>query len=113
MNTKTIFYNDEKNGVFEITFNYDILNIHIEDSRKLYYQEEVEKALEFIHSTPEYAEFVNAGYTRTHKSQLEEWRAHNIMWSWGYKRSRTGSVDLDQNESALRKFLYKIIAILG
>lgn len=110
---KKIFYNDKKNGIFEITFNYDILNIHIKDSRKLYYQEDVEKALEFIHNTPEYEELVAAGYTRSPQSQVEEWRAHNIMWSWGYKRNRTGSVDLDQNETPLRKLLYKIISYLG
>lgn len=105
---KIIYYQD-----YEIIFDFDNLNIHIKDSHKLYSRQAVEEALNYIHSTVEYQEFVDAGYTRTYKSQLNEWRAHNVMWSWGYKRSQTGSVDLDQNESNLRKFLYSIIACLG
>ena len=50
------------------------------------------------------------GYTRTPKEQVDEWIAHNVMWSWGYKRNRTGSVDLNQNESKFRKIVYSIIA---
>ena len=110
---KKIIYKHEEKGEFEVTFNYDTLNIHIEDSRKLYSKKLVEEALTYIHSTEEYKELVAAGYTRTYKSQLDEWRAHNVMWSWGYKRSQTGSVDLDQNESSSRKFIYSILAILG
>ena len=105
MNEKIIYYKD-----FEITFNYDILNIHIKDSHKLYTRQEVEEALTYIYFTEEYMELVEAGYTRTPKEQIDEWIAHNVMWSWGYKRSRTGSVDLDQNESKFRKIIYSIIA---
>ena len=105
---KTIYYKN-----FEVTFNYDNLNIHIKDSYKINSKKLVEEALNYIHSTVEYQELVAAGYTRTYKSQVDEWRAHNAMWSWGYQRSRTGSVDLDQNESSLRKFIYSILAFLG
>ena len=103
-------YSDKE---YEVTFNYDILSIHIEGSHELYTRQEVVDALTYIHSTEEYKELVAAGFTRTLKSQIDEWRAHNVMWSWGYKRNRTGSVDLDQGESGLRKFLYAIIAHLG
>lgn len=102
---KTISYNN-----YKITFNYDILNIHIENSHELYTRQEVIDALDYIHSTEEYKELAAAGYTRTLKEQVDEWIAHNVMWSWGYKRNRTGSVDLNQNESKFRKFIYSIIA---
>lgn len=109
---KKIYYTFEEKD-YEVTFNYDILNIHIENSHELYTRQEVIDALTYIHSTFEYKKLVSMGYTRTLKSQIDEWRAHNVMWSWGFKRSRTDSVDLDQNESKLRKFLYSIIAHLG
>ena len=105
MNIKTIYYKE-----YKVTFNYDILNIHIENSHELYTRQEVEEALTYIHSTFEYKKLVSMGYTRTLKSQIDEWRAHNVMWSWGYKRNRTGSVDLNQNESKFRKIIYSIIA---
>ena len=112
MNTKTIYYTF-CNKEYEVTFNYDILNIHIENSHELYTREEVVNALEYIHSTEEYKKLAVAGYTRTTKSQINEWLAYNRLWNWGYKRSRTGSVDLDQNESKFRKFIYFILTLLG
>ena len=105
MNTKIIYYNE-----YKVIFDYDILNIHIEDSHNLYTREEVVNALTYIHNTLEYKELAAAGYTRTLKEQVDEWIAHNVMWSWGYKRNRTGSVDLNQNESKFRKIIYSIIA---
>ena len=106
---KKIIYKCEE-GEFEVIFNYDILNIHIKDSHKLYSRQEVEDALAYIHSTFEYKKLISMGYTRTLKEQVDEWIAHNVMWSWGYRRNRTSSVDLDQNESKFRKIIYSIIA---
>ena len=32
---------------------------------------------------------------RTLKSQIREWRAHNLLFALGYKRDQTADVDLD------------------
>lgn len=112
MERKIIFYENGENK-FEVAFDYDILNIHIENSHNLSTREDIVNALTYIHSTEEYKELIAAGYTRTTKSQINEWLAHSRLWNWGYKRNRTGSVDLDQNESKFRKFIYFILTFLG
>ena len=50
-------------------------------------------------------------YKRTFNSWLREWKAHNTLYNWDYKRERTADVDLNENESFLKRFIYSILAI--
>ena len=104
MKSKSIKYNN-----LNITFYYDNLNIHIDDSYLIEGREAVASAIQYIQSTTEYKEFVKAGFSRTTGCLINEWLAHNILYKWGYQKARTGSVDLDQNESKFRKFIYFIL----
>ena len=54
---------------------------------------------------------VNAGFTRTLKSQYEEWKAHNVLYKWGLFKSQMANVDINQGETPLRLFLYKILSL--
>lgn len=47
---------------------------------------------------------------RTRKSYLAEWKAHNIMYKFGFQRERTKDVDLNINEEKWKRFLYHIIS---
>lgn len=67
--------------------------------------------LEYIHELDEYKRLQEAGYTRTLKSEYREWRGHNVLYKLGYRRSRTGSVDIDQNEPKWRRVVYAILSI--
>ena len=53
--------------------------------------------------------YKEAERTRTLKSYLIEWKAHNTLYNWGLFRSRTANVDLDENEK--RMILYYILSI--
>ena len=53
-----------------------------------------------------------AGYTRTKESLIREWKAHNVLYRWGYEKERTGSVDFSQYESRGRRVAYFFLSWL-
>jgi hypothetical protein len=100
-----------ENKQIEVEFNYEILNIHIKDSYKITKIVEMKIILDDILMSEEYQKLVAAGYTLTKETMLREWRAHNFLYLYEYKRNRTGSVDLNQNESRGRRILYFILSL--
>lgn len=85
--------------------------LHIENSYLIETKEGIMGALACIHETETYKHLKASGYTRTLKSEYQEWKAHNFLYKIGYKRERTKSVDIDQNETKLRKVIYAILSI--
>ena len=67
--------------------------------------------LQLIHESVGYNYLKTAGYTRTFESELREWKAHNFLYKIGYKRERTGSVDINQNEPLWRKIIYAVLSL--
>mgnify|MGYP003296888632 CR=1 FL=1 len=95
-----------KNTYLHISF--DELNIHIEDS----YQVKTKKEMEAILWIVEGASF-NRGisYARKRASWIREWKAHNLLYKLGLFKSRTKSVDLNENESWFKRLGYFILSI--
>lgn len=85
--------------------------IHIKDSYLIKRNKDIKAVLKYIRDLDEYKKLKEAGYTRTPKSEFREWKGHNVLYKFGYKRSRTGSVDIDQNEPKWRRFVYAILSI--
>ncbi len=85
--------------------------LHIENSYLITSKNGIKHTLETIRKTRMYKDLKASGYTRTPESEYQEWRAHNFLYRIGYKRERTKHVDIDQNESELRKFIYAILSI--
>lgn len=52
----------------------------------------------------------NIIYSRSIDSWIEEWAAHNVLYAMHIARKRTGSVDLNEDESNFKLFCYKILA---
>lgn len=110
--------NVDKNSLIEsvkdcIRFSYGSNPlVSIKDSYQITSKEDIEAVLEYIRSLDEYKKLKEVGYTRTPKSEFYEWRGHNILYKLGYKRERTGSVDIDQNEPMWRRFIYVILSML-
>ena len=93
-----------KNKVCDITEN----NIHIKDSYDVNKKSEMSEILYIIkRNHPECKVFE----VRKWDNLLSEWKAHNRLFFIGYKRSQTGSVDLDTDEPLWHKILYAIIGI--
>lgn len=91
---------------FKVTFDYKNLNIHIQDSWQVKDAGVLEGAINAITVSIYFDKLAAAGFTRSKKSLLREWRAHNVLYRWGYKKERTGSVDFNQNESLGRRIGY-------
>lgn len=85
--------------------------ISIKNSYRVRGRAEIKSALACIRNMPEYKTLLAAGYNRTAASEYSEWRAHNILYQLGYERDRTGSVDIAQNESKLRRIAYAVLSI--
>lgn len=84
--------------------------LHIDNSYLITSDAEIKSALRYIRKTDAYKRLQGAGYTRTPESEYQEWKAHNVLYSWGIARERTGHVDIDQNEGKFRRFIYAILS---
>ena len=85
--------------------------LHIENSYRVRKSKHIRYMLEYIHGSVYYKIMKENGYTRTLRSEYREWKAHNVLYRLGIFRERTGSVDIDQNESIWKRFAYAILSI--
>lgn len=85
--------------------------VSIKNSYLVTRNEDIKAVLEYIRGLDEYKKLKEFGYTRTPMSEFHEWKGHNALYRFGYQKSRTGSVDIDQNEPMWRRFVYAILSI--
>jgi hypothetical protein len=85
--------------------------VSIKNSYLVTRNEDIKAVLEYIRGLDEYKKLKEVGYTRTPTSEFQEWKGHNMLYKFGYQKSRTGSVDIDQNEPMWRRFVYAILSI--
>ena len=83
-------------------------NVHIVDSYKIRKKTDMNGIVAAIR-----AEAAKKGYKykRSNSSWVTEWRAHNYMYERGQERARTGSVDLNENESRLKLLSYNLMSL--
>ena len=91
-----------------IMYNMTKENVHIEDSYKIRNASEMKEILELIGSE---ALRYCIPYERSINSWLREWKAHNYLYDMKYEVARTGSVDLNENESLIRRIGYFFLAL--
>lgn len=94
---------------FTIEYTLSKGNVHIVDSYKIRKKADMNGIVVTIR-----AEAKKKGYTykRSNNSWVTEWRAHNYMYDKGQQRARTGSVDLNDNESRLKLLAYSAQSLL-
>ena len=102
---------DENNSVVA-SFDKERLNIHVKDSYLIHDKTAIAEAVDSIIECPDFQQMRDLGFTRTRQSMINEWIAHNFLYYKGYQRDRTGSVDLNESESELRRLVYWILSIL-
>lgn len=98
-----------KYGEYTIEYTLSKNNVHIVDSYKVRRKAAMKRFLRLIRE-----EAKKQGYTykRFESCWYLEWQAHNYMYDKGIERARTGSVDLNEDESRLKILSYAIMAAL-
>lgn len=100
------------NKELTVTFNVEILNIHIKDSYQVKTKSEINEMLDKIITNEYFSLLFNNGFTRAKASMMREWKAHNVLYRSGIFKERTGSVDLNQDESLVRRIGYFFLSLL-
>lgn len=89
--------------------NYNIIlsknNIHIEDSYKCKHIKDMKKILTYI-------KLQSTAWPRSTFGMINEWRAHNLLYSIGIYKSRTASVDFEANPKWYLSIVYFCLSLL-
>lgn len=93
---------------FIIQYTLSKYNIHIVNSYQVRTKEDMETIVKSIRTEAAQNGFE---YSRSNSSWVKEWMAHNYMYDKGFQKDRTGSVDLNEDESKLRLLAYKVISL--
>lgn len=102
---------DEYEDLDICLFYDDNPSVRVCDSYR-YGEDKISEILSALHANKYYEHFCKeTGYSRTFQSQFREWKAHNLLYKFGIFPKRTGSVDIDQNESLFRRFVYAILSL--
>lgn len=100
---------------FTIKFNFNTTDpgFSIRNSYKATTKSEIKQTLQKLWLTKDYFELcARFGFSRDEGTQVDEWAAHNVLYRLGIKRARTGHTDVNNSESKLRQFCYKVLALL-
>ena len=92
----------------EIQYNLSKENIHIADSYKIKNKSDMSIIIRAIREDAARRGFE---YKRSESSWITEWRAHNFMYECGIEKTRTGSVDLNENESKIKLIAYSLMSV--
>ena len=85
---------------------YSLTNVHITDS----YAVPSKNISDWVARIISYGEKNGYTYSRSAKSWVEEWKAHNALYKLGIQPSRTKDVDLNEDETVLRKLGYCLLS---
>lgn len=97
-----------QNNRLIITFSKE--NIQIKDSYLIKSDGDKEQIIDMMMGSED---FKNQNYTRSKKSYLREWKAHNFLYSWGIQKQRTKDVDFSEKESLFTRICYFFLSNLG
>lgn len=91
-----------------ITFSQN--NIQIKDSYLITNDKHKEYIIDTILNSKEFAE---RKYTRSKKSYLREWKAHNFLYKLGIQKQRTKDVDFSEYELLFKRICYFLLSIIS
>lgn len=93
-----------EHNAYDVTINISENVITIFDSYRISNDDEKRKIIHDILS--------QMTFSRSEESLFDEWKAHNILYSWGWYVDRTKDVDFEANEALWKRIVYWLIALL-
>ena len=93
----------------DLDYSMSKSNIHIIDSYQVKSKKDMEAIAQELRIEGQKRGFT---YKRSNSSWVTEWRAHNYMYEKGTEKERTGSVDLNENESRWKLLSYSLMSLL-
>lgn len=98
-----------KYGKYEISYTLSKKNVCISHSYKIQKKADMNAIVKLIRAE---AQKLGFKYKRSNSSWVTEWRAHNYMYDKRIDRTRSASVDLNDNESKLKLASYTVMSAL-
>jgi len=92
-----------------VQYTFDKNNIHIKDSYEVTHPVIMRNCLIMIRQK---ARKEGIRYNRTMNSWIQEWKAHNLLYMLDFKKDRTGSVDINEDEPKYIQLGYFILAMI-
>ena len=100
---RTTLTNDRGESLY---VTYSLTNVHITDS----YAVPSKSISDWVTRIISYGAKNGYTYERSAKSWVEEWKVHNALYKLGIQKSRTKDVDLNEDETVLRKLGYCLLS---
>lgn len=91
-----------------ITFSQN--DIQIKDSYLITNDKHKEYIIDMMMSSEK---FNKREYTRSKKSYLREWQAHNVLCKWRIQKQRTKDVNFSEHEPLLKRVCYFLLSIIS
>lgn len=98
-----------------IEYNQYIINVHLtEDNTSIidsYRVKSISDMVSVLKKIRNTCDNSYAIYKRSIFSMVNEWRVHNLLYFLHIKRNRTGTVDLNINQSIWAKIAYTLLSV--
>lgn len=101
-----IILENKPNGNLKVC--YSSTNVHINDSY-IVGCKDIPSWVQCIKSAGEQNGYT---YSRSVQSWINEWKAHNLLFKLGVAPARTRDVDLNEDETMLRRVGYFLLSLL-
>lgn len=108
MKTSYEYYLEKFNSLQNVVINYDIMSLNCIDIRNSYEIKDDELKMHFLNHISQFVNFKK----RDIYSLFIEWKAHNILYNKKIFRKRTADTGLNDNESWIRRFFYRIVCFI-
>ena len=102
---EVILHNENKGN---LKVRYSSTNVHVNDSCIISHKD----IPSWVQRVKSFGEQNGYTYSRSVQSWIREWKAHNLLFKLGIEPARTRDVDLNEDETIIRRVGYFLLSLL-